>query len=73
MRGSIWLVTLGIILGLVGAMVLAGETQYAADRAIPPTHFGALIAIIAGALFSTGVLVEFFQIGTAIRKIADKA
>jgi uncharacterized membrane protein len=72
MRGSIWSVTLGIIFAVVGFMVSRAEIMYAKERAIAPTEFGVPIATLGAILFIIGVLVEFFQIGTAVRNIASK-
>lgn len=72
MRASIWLVALGLTLAIISGMVSVAEGTYAADRGTPATHFAPAIMVIAGALFIVGVLVEIFQIGTAIRKLAAK-
>jgi uncharacterized membrane protein len=72
MRGSIWSVALGIIFAVVGLMVSRAEIMYAKERAITPTEFGVPIATLGVILFIIGILVEFFQIGTAVRKIASK-
>jgi len=64
-----WLVGIGIGLALLGGMLSRAGTISGTEGI---GQMGIAAVGLGGFLFGVGILVEFFGIGTAVRKIASK-
>lgn len=65
---SIWLVAIGILIAGIGWMVgvASGQPGYGS------AELGSGLTAVGGLLFGLGLLVEFFSIGSSLRRIAGR-
>src|SRR5690348_10599952 len=63
---SIWLVAIGILVAGIGWMVAYGSSQSGASNA----DLGSGLTAFGGLIFGLGLLIEFFSIGSSLRRIA---
>lgn len=65
---SVWLVAIGILVGVIGWMLTMGP----ADGPSGFRDTGGGLVTLGEVLFGLGILIEFFSIGSSLRKIASQ-
>jgi len=66
---SHWLLAIGGVLLVGGAVIAQSESIYSEGHATSPTYFGMFFAGVGAVLLSVAILVELFSIGSCVRRI----